>query len=297
MKTTTLNIPELVEETLATLYRATERPRETTVGATALSSGTDTSMTVADPDIVSRTHLLEFEDGEQVKVSAKSDTDVLTVSRGYNNTPATAGGHATGDRVLINPTWGYLEVDRWVRRFFDTVGNTYLPLVTTEAMYREPGLQYVTLPDAVDEVVQVRAESIDGRFVDVAGWQQEKYLPAEVVATGHALRVSRLIGDDDELLVTYTGVYDTSADDIVFPVGASDLPVLWASAYAVGRREVSRVDLDTIEEWNQAAAIRNGQNLRLLRELWGEFYRRLDEARKLQEVPKHRPFRKMPRIR
>ena len=60
---------------------------------------------------------------------------------------------------------------------------------------------------------------------------------------------------------------------------------------------MSRLDLDTLGEWNQDAAIRGGQNLRLMRELWGEYYRRLDEARSIYSVPKHRPYRKMPKVR
>ena len=51
-----------------------------------------------------------------------------------------------------------------------------------------------------------------------------------------------------------------------------------------------------IEEWNQTVAMQQGVNLRWARELWGEVYRRVDEAKSMLALPKHRPFRKMPHL-
>lgn len=296
MASTTLTFSDLVDETFSVLYRIVERPRMTEVGSTALANSTATSLTLADPDTVAVTDVLEFPDGEQVLVTGKSDLDVFTVSRGYNGTPAT-GGHATGDAVEVNPQWGRFEVDGWIRRFYDVNANVYLPMKETLVLYREPGDQVAIVPADVIDVVQVRAQGTSGQVADIAGWKFERDVPTAYYPTGQIVTLPSTISDDDELWVTVTAAYDTSGATIVVPVGTEDLAQLWAAAYAVGRREVSRLDLDAIQEWNQAAAIRNGQNLRLMQQLWGEFYRRLDEARKIHFVPKHRPYRKMPKIR
>ena len=44
------------------------------------------------------------------------------------------------------------------------------------------------------------------------------------------------------------------------------------------------------------AAQRQGVNLRWARELWGEVYRRGDEVKKMQNLPKYRPYRKVPTL-
>lgn len=294
----TLNFDDVVEETLETLYQHAERPYRTSVGADALDGAADKEFTVVDFDRVGTQTLLEFvSTGEQVLVTGvNEETEVLTCARGYNGTAATSG-HATGDAVEISPNFGRTEVKRWVKRYFATVGNRYFPSVQTDVLSVATDTTYVELPSDAIRVLQVRGVSTTGRPVDLAGWQQEHYAPTAEHATGQILRVSSLMANDDEMWVTYTKPYDTTGDTVEVPVGGEDLPMLWAAAYAVSRREVSRFDMDAIQEWNQDVAIRNGQNIRLIRELWGEFYRRLDEARSLHFVPKHRPYRKMPRTR
>lgn len=297
MATVTTTFDDLIDETFSVLYRHTERPRETRVAATALDSASDTTFTVTDPDEIAATTLLEFADGEQVRVLSKSDTDLITVERGYNATTA-SGAQPTNTLVTIGPVFGRNEVERWVKRFFSVHGNRYFPYLETSTKYRNTGEQVVELPADTIDVVEVRAQSADtGRIADIGGWKFEQRVPVSIYSTGKVLRVPSTIADDDELWVTRQAPWDVSGDTVGIPVGAEDLPVLFAAAYAVGRREVSRLDLDSIQEWNQASAIRNGQNIRLMRELWGEFYRRLDEARSLYHMPRHRPYEKMPRIR
>lgn len=287
---------DLIEETLGTLYRSTKRPAQTSVGANALTDDvTDKTLTLQNPSMVEAPQLLEI-GNEQLLVTAKSDAGVFTVVRGYNNTPVEE--HHTTATVLKAPQWGRAEVDLWVRRWFKTVGNRYFPPLVSELKYRQHGEQWIGLPATCLRVVNVRHQAVGtGRIVDITGWEHEKHLPEMVVPSGQLLRLSSAIADDDELIVTWTSTYDPSGESVQVPVGVEDLPVLWASAYAVMRREVSRIDLDVIQEWDQEQAIRNGFNIRLARELWGEYYRRQDEARTLYDVPKHRPFRKMAKVR
>ena len=224
---------------------------------------------------------------------------VITVNRGYVNT--TKSAHPTGTTVKIEPLWTREEVARWVKRAYNVVFNKYLPRKVTDVYTREDDLQYITLPTDTLQVFSVRHMStVSGRVVDIGQWRWETDIPGELVSTGNLLRVPSTIENDDELIVVYQRPYTwtgtgTEDDTIDQPYGSEDLAPLWASAYAMARREVSRSELDKIEEWNQDQAIRAGVNLRAIRDAWGEFYRRLDEARDLHPVPRHRPYRKMPR--
>lgn len=299
--TVTRTLGDMIEETLDNLYRMSERPYETTVGSDDLSTVSDTQMTLADPGAVARTTKLEI-GSEVLLVTAKSSdaTPVFTVSRGYGNTTKTT--HATGDVVKINPTWHRYELERWIKRCYQTVLNSKLPNIESQVMNRTTGLQYIEMPADTVDVYSVRhLSSITGRMIDIGYWQYEDQIPTSVIQSGKIVRVSAEIDDADDLIVTYQVPYEWSGTgetaEINQPLGSDDLAPLWAAAYAVARREVSRSELDKIEEWNQEQAIRAGVNLRLLRDMWGEFYRRLDEAKNIHRVPRHRPYRKMAKAR
>ena len=296
---TSVSLETLVEETLSNLYRIAERPLETTVGSNALTDTSDTTLTLADASAVSATTKLEH-GSELLLVTAKTAdaTPVLTVSRGYAATTKAAA--PTGTRILIEPQWARADVIRWLQRCFASAFNKHLPSLETQAMSREDGYQYIIMPADTMRVLSVRhMSSVTGRIVDIGNWRLEQDLPTSLVSTGKALRLGSFVEDDDELIVTYQVPYEwtgTGEDATVnIPIGSEDLAPLWVSAYAVARREVSRSELDKIEEWNQEQAIRAGVNLRAVRDAWGEFYRRLDEVRSIHPVPRHRPYRKMPR--
>lgn len=302
MANMTLTLGDLIDEALANMYRGAERPRQITITASALDDTSDTSLTVSNPEMIPPTTILETPDGEMLLVSAVSDdaTPVVTVSRAYNNTTA-ASGQITGTVLLIEPRWGRAEVTRWLKRWFQGPGNTYFPVITSGTKNRATGLQYVEMPADAMRVLRVRHYStLSGRIVDIAGWQFEQRIPTAVVSTGQALRVPSTIWDEDDLIVEWTEPYAwsdaTEAATIDIPVGADDLPVIYAAAYGIARREITRVELDKVVEWNQEQAARAGINLRLLRDMWGEYYRRIDEARKIQDVPKHRPYRKRAKV-
>jgi len=179
--------------------------------------------------------------------------------------------------------------------------NAHVPNLTTASMQRETDVQYVKMPSDTMRVYSVRhLIGQTGRIMDVGGWQFEPDLPDGIVSTGKALRTPTSVENEDLLIVLYQTPWSFAGegDDgtVDLPVGAEDIPALWAAAYAVTRREVSRTDVEKIEEWNQEAAMRQGVNLRWARELWGEVYRRVDEVKDTQNLPKYRPFRKMPTL-
>lgn len=296
---TSVTLETLIEETLSNLYRIAERPLETTVGSNALSDTSDTTLTLADASAVSVTTKLEH-GSELMLVTAKSAdaTPVFTVKRGLAATTKAAA--PTGTTVIVEPTWARSDIARWIKRCYSSVFNRYLPAKETQAMSRVTGDQYILMPADTMRTLSVRhMSSVTGRIVDIGQWQDEFDMPTSLVSTGKALRLGSFVEDDDELVVTYQVPYewsdDTEAATINTPIGSEDLAPLWVAAYALARREVSRSELDKIEEWNQEQAIRAGVNLRAVRDAWGEFYRRLDEVRSLHPVPRHRPYRKMPK--
>ena len=300
--TTTATLETLIEDTLSILYRLTERPYQVTVGSNALADGTDTTLTVSDGARLQTTDVVEL-GSELCLVTAKSSdaTPVFTVARGYAGTTATSSGFPTSTVALINPPWPRNDVSTYLQRAVKSLMNSYLPYLVSTVYNRAAGLQYIELPATTVKVLSVRhVVTSTGRMVDIGGWQFEEDLPTAVVASTKLLRVPSTIDDDDDLIVTTQSPYSWTgsgeAATVPLPLGAEDIPPLWAAAYAVTRREVTRSDIDKIEEWNQDAAMRQGVNLRWARELWGEVYRRLDEAKRMQYVPRHRPYRKMPNI-
>lgn len=299
--TTTMTLGGLIDDTLEMLYRTSERPYQVAVGSNALDSATDNQLTVDDASRVQQTDVLELGD-EMVLITGKSSdsTPVVTVARGYAGTSASSG-HATGTTALINPPWPRSSIGTYVQRGLSSLMNAQVPYTTTESLSRVTDKQYIVMPADTMRVYSVRHMiGQTGRIMDVGGWQFEQDLPAGLVSTGKALRLPTSVENNDSVIVMYQLPYSFSgsgeAATVSLPVGCEDIPSLWAAAYAVTRREVNRTDVDKIEEWNQEAAMRQGVNLRWARELWGEVYRRVDEAKSMQNLPRHRPFRKMPHL-
>jgi hypothetical protein len=274
--TATVTRGDLIEETLDHLYRLAERPAQVVVGATALSSESDTTLTLAS-GVLNVSDKVEAAEGEVMLVTAKSAdaTPIYTVSRGYSAT--TRETVATGGVLLKNPTWERQLVSGWIGKCVDSLMNAKLPYIHQAVYEAHATYPYVELEADALDVFRVRHFStLSGRVAPVGHWSFEA-VPTSIVTSGKLLRVTGLT-DGDQLIID-----------------AQDVPVLWAAAYAIGRREISRSELDKIEEWNQEQAIRAGVNLRMLRDAWGEVYRRVDEAKEVHRVPRRRPYRGIPR--
>ena len=296
-----LRVGDLIDDALETLYRTGERPRQVTLRPTG--GGLDTAGTVVtlDPgsvDLIQVTDVIEF-GSELMLVTGKSGDAIteFTVNRGYANT--IRGVHPAGSVGLKNPQWGRAQVRRAIARYFTRAGNLWLPKITS-GVYRVEGEKlYVKLPKDTMRVLEVTyLHPETGRFVFIDNWTFHSRVPTSVVSTGKALRVPTPVEMEDDLMVTLQGVYSftgpgTDRDTIRVPVGSDDLPQQYAAAYLLTGRELSRTEVDHVEEWNQEQVIRSGVNIRLMRELWGQFYRSTDEARRLVDTPRYRSFRKI----
>lgn len=306
MPSVTKTHDEIVQSALDSLMLPSERPLQTTIASNALDTTTDSTLTLNDPSLASVSSVLQL-DKELLLVTAKSSDaiPVFTVTRGYLGSPAAT--HATGSVVEVGPiTYPRYQVERWVQAGVRKM-SALLPNLATEEYSRVAGKQYFELPADTIDVKQVRyMTDTTGRMVDVGHWQFERNVPTSVSSTGCLLRISAIFDDNDTLIVTRQEPYtwttsgidtpDSDSDTLEMPLGVEEFPNLWAAAYGVMRREVTRGDLERIEEWNQQEAIRQGVNLRLVQTLWGEVYRLVDEAKKIMYVPRNRVYRPMPRI-
>jgi hypothetical protein len=303
---TPLVMSDVINETLDYCHRYTERPKQIVMGATAIAASTDTQITLQAGQTVNTSDVLEFGQELMLVTAVSSDaTPVVTVSRGYLATTI-ASSVPTGTVGDVNPLYPRYQVQRAIERCFLGLNNK-LPFIASETYFREPDRQYVILPANTLDVLEVGYFSTSTmllgaadtfRYTEIGGWQFVQDLPASTWPS-KILRVPSWITNDLQLVVkrrapyawSDTPVLETST--ISLPVPANDVPVLFAAAKLVAGREVSRSELDKVEEWNHEAAIRGGVNLRLLQGMWGDYYHRLDELRGLQYVPKHRPYRKM----
>jgi len=298
-----VSLGTLIDETLSRLYRHSERPLQVTMsGAPSDAADTTLTLTTGDASKISITDVIEINQEAMLVTAVDTATDTLTVARGYAGTTAVATHEGT-DPVLVQPGHLRADISRFVQRCVSGPMNIYLPYITNATMYRTSGKQYIEMPAATQRVLSVRHMiGVTGRIIDVGGWQFEEDLPTGLVTSTKAVRVPSTVENDDALIVVSVEPYAWSvvppaeSSTLSVPLATEDLPSLWAAAYAITGHEITRLDLDQIEEWNQDAAVRQGFNVRLMRELWGEFYRRIDEARRVQNVPRNRTFRKMPKV-
>ena len=123
-------------------------------------------------------------------------------------------------------------------------------------------------------------------------WRVEDDLPADVAYTGKALVVPTLYRAHD-LIVTYQTNYDWSGSGetatIKITVGGENLPVLYAVAKLQTGREVTRQELNEIEEW-PGQQNRQRERTRLLQTLWGRYFQRLEEVVSTRNFPRARVY-------
>lgn len=295
--TSELVMGDLIDETLMRLHAVNEHPRPVALSGDITDVATTLQLDNDFDELVHPTQVLEI-DQELVLVTKKSASSqfTFTVQRGYLG--STAAAHTSGTPVLIDPKYPRFHVQRAIVRCFQML-NSKLPFLVTTEYTNTSGNNRVALSALDMGVVQVRyVNSQTGSVRDLEGlWRFEDRLPASVEANGKALVVHSNYGmTGTKLLVTtqrqwaFDDSPPTEASSIFVTTGAEDLPVLYAVAYLVAGGEMSKLDIDRVEDWSQEQAIRQGVNRAMVRDAWSQFYQRLDEARDIQRTPKTRPF-------
>lgn len=263
----------------------------------------DTSVNVfklAAPVKANVTDVLEFDSELMLvtQVSADSDPD-YTVIRGHFGTTPIA--HPANEPGLLNPTFTRRAAKDGVLYSIPAIesvkGLELLKAVSLTPIL-DPGetfedLFVLEVPAEAREVWHVRYGLLE---VPRAPFIED--LPNPPYTTGQVVKLPMGIPTDRDLLVTFEAPYRWSSwplepdedDTIELPADAEFLPSSYAVAYMLGGREYSRTQLDRSEEWNQTAPMQTGLSRSIVRDAWQAFYRKLDEARRLDTPLPRRPI-------
>lgn len=305
MQTTSVMLKDLLDDAVRWLHPAgTELPQQVVVGADALANAGDVTFTLSSGSL-EVTDLAETPTGEVMLVTAKSaDADpVYTVARAYVGTP-NVGAVPTGTALLRNPQFFRWDLRRHIVRWF-RVHSGQVPLVRTRQVTLTSGAGYIEVPSDVIDVVSVGQLKASTWWARSHAFEFVRDLPSGFpgVSTGQALFLpSALQKQGTTFYVTETIEYTWSTggtepldetDTVPMHRGTEHVPSVYAAAMAVSGRELSRLQVDRSEEWNLEESVRQGVNLRMVRDLWATYYRLLDDARRRLRIPRYRPYTPM----
>lgn len=297
MNTVEVTLGDLIDRALLRVQSVPDRGAASTLVDELVAA--DGSFTLASNEItLSVSDVVEVA-GELMLVTSVT-ADVIpefTVSRGYNFT--TAVDHAAGAVVQFNPTYPRVRIADAIRSSFTRFEALGLPLVLAKVFYPSESWsdsyrQVIEMPAETREVYAIRRDLYEverAHFIDD--------LPTSDYPTGKVIRLPRGQSfDEDGLRVTYRVPYrwDSWPDvpdetsTILMPEGAEDLPIVYSIALMMSNREVSRLELDRAEEWARTEPSRGGSTNAAVNRWWQEFYRALDEARRLNPPMPRRPY-------
>lgn len=305
MLTVSKTLDELIDATLQEVARYDERGYRVVLDSVGIPATSTVTFSLVDATRVSISDVIEF-GSELVLVTGKTadPIPVITVSRGYDGT--TAAVQAAGLPGMVNPQFARSRVGKVVQQALTRMDAARVFCVLNATFNKTVGAQYVAMPDACRNVLRVGVfDTKTLRFEDdIDGWQFFDNIPTATVSSGKIVRLPRYVHDADNLIITYRVPYRWSTwptapggtATITLPEGAEDLPSIYASARLVSRRELSRLDLDRSEEWSRSQSVVQGVTSGLVRQMWTEFYKALDEAKTLNVMPIPRPYVRMRRF-
>jgi hypothetical protein len=243
--------------------------------------------------------ILEF-GSELMLVTVKSTATpaVYTVLRGWDNTTAIA--RDANEAGYVNPTFSRKAAASGVKRSQSCIESAPIPFLKTE--------EYTPVADPFDtsngyNVVELPEETTDVWYVrdgvrDIPRCRFLDNVATTTYDTGKVLVMP--LGWDATWTVMVTRQvpyrWDSYPDDpdedaeIELPEGCDYLPSTYATAWVISGREVSRTEIDRSEEWNRTEPTRGGVAQSVVRDKWQQFYRKLDEARRLDVHTPRRPF-------
>ncbi len=292
MNTVTLLMSTLIDRTLEEVQAPNEVGRTVVLVTSLAAADTQSALT----GTAAVTNVVEF-GSELLLVTAKSSdvVPIYTFQRGYNRT--TAAALTAGAVGYLDPQFPRYRVMQAVRRAFDALEGMGVPLIKSSMLTPEVSpftddTQLVLDPgEAVRDVLDVRLNQYS-----VPNWEFIDNVPVVESPSGNLIRLRWGANVADTFTVTYRVPYRWSqtnpieSSTIEVPEGAEFLPSAYAAAWLCNAREVSRHDLDRVSEWTEGEPTRAGVSSRMVQAQWQAFYRRLDEARRLNPIPKRRPY-------
>lgn len=295
---------DLIDRALEEIQAPTEVSK--TVALAGALTASDTSVTLTGEAEV--TNVIEF-GSELVLVTAKSSDEdpTYTFQRGYYGT--TAAAHDVGAIGYLDPQFPRSRALNAVRRAFERMEAMGVPLVKSTLLMPEESpftddTQLILDPgESVREILDVRRN-----LYSQPNWEFIDNVPTTELSSGNLIRLRWAATLDDEYTVVYRVPYrwantpatsDVVTEDstIEVPEGTEFLPPSYAAAWLCQAREVSRHDLDRVAEWTEGEPTRAGVSARMVQSMWQKFYRELDEVRRLNPVPKRRPYMRRPKAR
>jgi len=292
MNLLSVTLDDLVSRALLELRSPTE-VGFTVTSPNSISTGLTTIALTSAAELarVNISDLLEV-DYELMLVTGKDELNVsVQVQRAYYGT--TLADHAAFSVLAVNSPWPRFRVVEGIRRSFGRLEAFDLFVVTSELMSPvtsdlDVNRMVLEMPEETRSVISVRY-GLD----ELYNWEFLDDLPLAAYPTGKVVRLPRDVNETMELYVTYRVPYrwsthpepPTATSTVMLPEGAEELPAVYGACWLLSAREVSRSELDRSEEWNRTEPLRSGVSAGFVRAKWQEFYRALDEARRLDPVP------------
>lgn len=296
MSTVSVTLGTLIDSALDELQSPTEQGKLVVLGSSIVAAATTFTLSFGSASIGD---LIEIA-AEVMLVTNKSNdaNPIYTVHRAYART--TAVSHASGAVGYLNPQWNRQRVANAVKKAFPRLEALGVPLLksavfTTAAAEEHTWRRVLPLPAETREVWSVRND-----LAEIEGWEYIEDLPTASYSTGKVVKLPRDIATTDDFNVTYRVPYRWStypsepveASLIDLPEEAVGLPAAYAVAWLVSAREISRQELDRAMEWNTNEPARGGVSLRLVQQKWQDFYRQLDEVRRVDTPQPRRIFKR-----
>lgn len=291
MRTETVTLGDVIDRALLELESPAEAALEVLFAEDAPGTGSTVSLTVSNGD-VNVSDIVEW-DAELLLVTSVVGSSV-TASRGYYG--SSKAPHLSSTPAKVNPQFARHRMTEPIRRAPVRLEALGVPLIRSSSAVRDNADRSTALPSDCRQMLRMYGYDKENLPFDVGGWRELEELN---------LLMYPPLGEVTQLTLVYRAPFEWSsspafpdeAATIVVPEGASELLGLYAACWMLSGREVSRQEIDRSNEHSVQDQVRVQSGVGLVRSKWQEFYRSLDEVRRITDhaVPKHRPVERRPR--
>lgn len=320
----------LIEDSLGLLYRSQDRPLSVFLASAIAGATNPVTFTLTDVSSVNPGMVVEL--GQELMLVTGKSTDstpILTCQRGWYGSPIRSAGGNIGDQIIVNPTFPRYHLANNVVKCLQGPMTVNIPEVVSYITQATTNQFYLNLPtDCIKPVrLAYRIVYTSGgtypfqAFQDLSGWHYDADLPTGPDAygnvtfpTGKIINIPpqlAIIGvnaptSNVDMFVTYERQYqwtpaaggattnkpNLETDTVNLPLGGEDLPAMYAAYYEVSGREISRLQVDRLEQWQQEASVRTGVSIRMIQAWQQQFTQRMEDAKKIKPQRVNRPYRK-----
>jgi hypothetical protein len=248
---------------------------------TAAVDDNDLTLPVDDSSAVSKG---VSEVGDELVYVSSSDSNSLALApfgRGFRG--STAASHAINSLVTFNPTFPRVVIKEAINQALKQVYPSLYQLKSTTFTYSGAQLTY-SLPADTEAVHKVLWEvtGATNYWETSYGWRFE---PDSEEATGKALTLVDLPQQGRTVKVIYQAGFSAlsadadTLDSIGFPASAEDVLEYAVAAKLIRFMDVSRLQLDNVENLSRAAVVQAGDAGKIANQMFAMYQQRLAEER------------------